>query len=65
MYIKQQWMEVYDTNWTLTDADIVCKQLGYAAASQILDEKYFCRTRQWMNRYTVLTLFSVNSIINY
>ena len=29
IYYHQQWLPVYDHNWTLQDATVICSQLGY------------------------------------
>ena len=29
IYYQQQWLPVYDDNWTLQDATVICNQLGY------------------------------------
>ena len=29
IYYEQQWLPVYDHNWTLQDATVICSQLGY------------------------------------
>ncbi len=43
MLVDQQWLDVYTSfNWTIAESDIVCKQLGYTQAIDILDENYYC-----------------------
>lgn len=33
--LDQQWTSVCDTSWTEQDATVVCKQLGYAQATNL------------------------------
>ena len=35
MYIKQRWLPVLDRNCTMSEATVICSQLGYEAVSDI------------------------------
>ena len=41
LFYEGQWGTVCDTNWDLTTADIVCKELGFSRALHALGGAYF------------------------
>ena len=39
--INDQWGAVCDENWSLADAEVICRQLGYSRALRSIQHSYF------------------------
>lgn len=42
LYREGQWLPVLDSNWTVEEAVVVCRQLGYTAAASVLPPVLHC-----------------------
>lgn len=42
VFLNQSWIPVADDNWTLEDASVVCRQLGYSEVAEILGAAELC-----------------------
>ena len=41
LYYQCQWGTVNDPDWTIQDADVICRQLGYPSAAEALPNAHF------------------------